>query len=70
MFKKRELRLVIDITVMGMDNSDHEGNTMFIKMQTKRVCYATVFYTVMSKQGIVGNLLQYAAGFFVPWVKT
>ena len=24
----------------------------------------------MFKQGVVGNLLQYAAGFFVPWVET
>ena len=24
----------------------------------------------MFKQEVVGNLLQYAAGFFVPWVET
>lgn len=54
MFKKRELRLVIDITVMGMDNSDHEGNTMFIKMQTKRVCYATFFLHCYVQTGDCG----------------
>lgn len=49
-----------------MDNSDHEGSTMFIKIANKAIslCYCT--FIVMFKQGVVGDLLQYAAGFFVP----